>query len=132
VAEHLVDHHFQAQCVRAFQQSVEVGQGAEQRIHIAVVGDVVAEVRHRRLEERRDPDRVHAQAGDVAKPLHDPRQVADTIAIGVEETARIDLVHDGAAPPLFRSHRRPGLSRNQPRICRACRRLRRDCGMRVR
>jgi hypothetical protein len=58
VAEHLVDHHADAERMRLGQQAVEVVQGAEQRIDVAVVGDVVAEVGHRRLEERRDPDRV--------------------------------------------------------------------------
>jgi len=52
VTEHLVDHHFQAKAMRLGQQTVEVGQGAEQWIHRAVVGDVVAEVSHRRLEKR--------------------------------------------------------------------------------
>ena len=34
---------------------------AEQRIDVAIVGDVVAEVRHRRGIDRRNPDRVDAQ-----------------------------------------------------------------------
>ncbi|MDQ1131880.1 hypothetical protein QE386_000475 [Pseudoxanthomonas winnipegensis] len=100
VAEHLVDHHLQAQRMRLGQQGVEVGQRAEQRIDIAVVGDVIAEVGHGRLEERRDPDRVHAQAGDVVQALDDAGQVAHAIAIGVLEAARIDLIDHRAAPPV--------------------------------
>ena len=37
VREHLVDHHPQAELVRARQQRVEVGQRAEDGIDIAVV-----------------------------------------------------------------------------------------------
>ena len=107
VAQHLVDHHLQAQAMGLGQQAIEVVQAAEQRIDVAVVGDVIAEIGHRRLEERRDPDRVHAQRGDVVQALDDARQVADPIAVGVEVAARVDLVDDGSAPPWIVRHRQP-------------------------
>ncbi len=107
VAQHLVDHHLQAQAVGLGQQAVEVVQAAEQRINVAVIGDVVAEVGHRRPEERRDPDRIHAQRGNVVQALDDARQVAHPIAVGIEETARVDLVDDGSAPPWIVRHRQP-------------------------
>ena len=47
-------------------QRVEVGQRAEQRVDVAVVGDVVAAVGHRRGVERREPDRVDAEVAQVA------------------------------------------------------------------
>jgi len=99
VAEHLVDHHLQAKTMRLGQQTVEIGQGAEQRVHRAVVGDVVAEVGHRRLEKRRDPDRIDAQACHVIEAIDDAGQVADAVAIGIDEAARVDLVNRRAAPP---------------------------------
>jgi len=55
VAEHLVDHHFQTKHMRLLKQPVEIIERAEQRIDRAVIGDVVTEIGHRRLEERRDP-----------------------------------------------------------------------------
>ena len=97
---HLVDHDLQAQAVRLGDQLVEVGQVAEQRVDVAVVGDVVAEVLHRRGEEGRQPDDVHAQARDVVELVGDAGQVAHAIAIGVEVAARIDLVDDGFFPPV--------------------------------
>ncbi|KAG0751314.1 hypothetical protein G6F24_014436 [Rhizopus arrhizus] len=84
VAQHLVDHHLQAQAMGLGQQAIKVVQAAEQRIDVAVVGDVIAEIGHRRLEERRDPDRVHAQRGEVVQALDDAWQVADPIAVGIE------------------------------------------------
>ncbi|MNV63607.1 hypothetical protein D3C71_1562110 [compost metagenome] len=99
VAEHLVDHHLQAQPMCLGQQPVEVGQVAEQRVDVALVGDVVAEIGHRRLEERRYPNRVHAQRRDVIQALDDAGQVAHAVTVGVQETARINLVNDGTAPP---------------------------------
>ena len=47
--------------VRLRDQRVEVGEVAEERVDVAVVGDVVAEVGHRRRVERREPDGVDAE-----------------------------------------------------------------------
>jgi hypothetical protein len=99
MAEHLVDHHFQAEPMRLGQQAIEIGQRAEQRIDVTVVGNVVAEISHRRLEEWRDPDRIHTEARHIVEPLDDARQIAHAIAVRVEKAARIDLVDDGTAPP---------------------------------
>ena len=56
-----VEDHPQAARVRGRDQRVEVGERAEQRVDVAVVGDVVAEVGHRRGVDRREPDGVDAQ-----------------------------------------------------------------------
>ena len=53
MADHLVDHHFQAQRVSFFQQRLEVVQGAEHRVYVAVVTHVIAKVEHRRGEKGR-------------------------------------------------------------------------------
>ena len=68
----LVDDHLEAQLVRPRQDRVEVRQVAEQRIDLAIVADVVAEILHRRGEERREPDAVDAQAGDVIELFQHP------------------------------------------------------------
>ena len=126
MAEHLVDHHLEAQAVRLAQQTVEVLQRAEQRIDSAIVGNVIAEIGHRRLEEGRDPDGLDAETRHVVEPLDDARQVTDTIAVGVEEAARIDLVDGGAMPPGRLLHRGDSLlvlecralGQERPHICR--------------
>ena len=100
VRQHLVDHDLQAQRVGARHQLVEIGQSAEQRIDVAIVGYVVAEILHRRREKRRDPHNVDAQAGDVVELGCDAGQVADAVAIAVQKAAWIDLIDDGAAPPV--------------------------------
>jgi len=68
----------------------EILHASEQRVDLPVVGDVVAEVRHRRLEERRDPDCVDTEAGDVVEAFDDAGETADAVAVGVEKTARMD------------------------------------------
>ena len=61
VRQHLVDDHLEAEPVRLGDQRVEIVERAEHRIDVAIVGDVVAEILHRRLEEGRQPDRVDAE-----------------------------------------------------------------------
>jgi hypothetical protein len=109
VAQHLVDHHLEAEPVRLVEHAVEILERAEQRIDRAVVRDVVAEVVHRRAEERRDPDAVHAQARHVRQLFEHARQVAHAVAGAIHEAARVDLVDHRAAPPRlsgFLAHRR--------------------------
>jgi hypothetical protein len=100
VRQHLVDHHLQPQRMRAVDQAAEVAQRAEHRIDRGVVGDVVAEVLHRALEERRQPHRVDAEPGHVLEARSDAGQIADAVGVAVGKAARIDLVDDAAAPPV--------------------------------
>ena len=100
VAPNLVDHHLQAQPLSLGHQCVEVGQCAEARVHAAMVGHVVAEVAHRAREKGRDPDAVDAQRCDVGQPARDAGQVAQTVAVGVGEAARVDLIQRRTTPPV--------------------------------
>ena len=56
-----VEQHLQAQFVRTGHEPVEVAERPEHRRDGAIVGDVVAEVGHRRWIDRRDPYGVHAK-----------------------------------------------------------------------
>ena len=94
-----VQHDLDAVLVRGRHQRVEVVHRPERRVDRAVVGDVVAEVAHRRREERRQPDRVDAEPREVREAVGDPAQVADPITVRVLEGARVDLVDDPAPPP---------------------------------
>jgi hypothetical protein len=95
-----VDDHAEVELVRAPLQAVEVVEGAEQRIHLAVVGDVVARVVLRREEEGGEPDRVDPELAERGESLGDAGEVADAVAVRVRERARVDLVDHGGAPPL--------------------------------
>ena len=85
VVGHEIEQHLHAAAVRRREQLVEVLQRAEQRVDLAVIGDVVAEIGHRRAEDRRQPDRVDAEFHEVIEPAQDARQVADAVAVGVLE-----------------------------------------------
>ena len=95
----LVDDDLHAQRVRALEHPIEVVEGSENGIDIAIVRDVIAEVLHRRPEEGRQPHAVHAQGRHMVKMCEHARQVADPVTVGVGETARVDLIDHRAFPP---------------------------------
>jgi hypothetical protein len=80
-------------------QFVELLERAEQRVDALVVADVVAVVGLRRGVDRREPQDVDPEVGQMVQALQDPAEVADAVAVGVLERARIDLVDDGSRPP---------------------------------
>ena len=84
----------------ALQQTVEIRQGAEHRVDVVVVGDVVAVVRLRGGVDRREPQDVDAEGLQVVELGTNALEVAEAVAVGVFEGARVDLVDDGALPPL--------------------------------
>src|SRR3546814_8342664 len=55
----LVDDDAQAEFMRPGHQGVEIRQRAEDRVDIAIIRHVIAEVAHRAPEKGRKPDRVH-------------------------------------------------------------------------
>ncbi len=88
--------------MRLFDKRVEIGQRAEERVDIAVVGDVVAEVGHRRWVEGRDPEGIDAEPAQVVKSFGDAAQVAGAVAVAVLEASWVDLINDAALPPRKR------------------------------
>ena len=100
VVGHQVDDHADAAGVRLGEHRVEVGERAESRVDVAVVGDVVAGVALRRRVEGGEPDRVDPQFLQVAEPARDAGEVAHAVAVRIGERPGVDLVDRGGAPPL--------------------------------
>src|SRR5690606_4568000 len=100
VRQNLVDHDLETEPMRLGHQRVEIGQRAEHGVDIAIVGDVVAKILHRRVEEGGNPDGVHAEVGDIGQTSGYAPEVAYPIAIRVLEGARIDLIDHRPAPPV--------------------------------
>ena len=94
-----VDRHLDPALVRVGDELVEVGERAEERVDVRVVGDVVAVVDLRRGVEGRQPERVDAELLQVGQPGADALQVADAVPVRVLEAADVDLVEGGAPPP---------------------------------
>ena len=95
-----VDQHPHAEFVCGGDEPVGLGERAELGEDVAVVGDVVAAVGERRRVPRAHPDGVDAELGEVGQPLDDAGHVAGAVTVGVGERPWVDLVHDGAAPPI--------------------------------
>jgi hypothetical protein len=101
VVRHEIENDLQAARMRRRDQRVEIGERAEHRIDIGIVRDIVAEVRHRRGIDRRDPDGVSAELDQMIEPRRDALQVTDAVTVGVLKRARIDLIDDSALPPAM-------------------------------
>ena len=85
---------------RRRRSAVEVGERAEQRVDVAVVGDVVAEVGHRRRGRTATARCASTPSHDRwSRLLRDALEVADAVAVRVGERPRVDLVDDCIAPP---------------------------------
>jgi hypothetical protein len=94
-----IEDHLDPARMRLRNQPLEIRQRAEDRIDVGIVGDVVAEILHRRTEYRRNPDRIDTEIHQVRHPLRDPVEVADPVAIAVLKRPRIDLIDDCGFPP---------------------------------
>ena len=100
VVHHQVGDDPDAPLVRGVEQRHEILDGAELRQHLAVVGDVVPAVAQRRVVERRQPEAVDAQPGQVVELVDQAAQVAGAVAVGVGERPDQHLVEDRALVPL--------------------------------
>ena len=85
----------------------EVVERAVGRVDVGVVGDVVAVVAQRRRIERQQPEGGDAQVLQVVELLRQPAEVADAVAVAVEERADVQLVDDRVLVPQA-GHRESG------------------------
>jgi hypothetical protein len=81
VVGHEIQDDFQAQGVRLCDQALAIGERAEQGIDVVVIGDVIAEIGHRRLVERADPNCIHAKSCKVGKAPANAVEIAHPIAV---------------------------------------------------
>src|SRR5262245_52715811 len=88
--------------MRLVNEPIEVGQGAELRIDVAVVADVVAEIDPRRRVEWCQPDDVDTEIHQVLQSLCDAVEVPNAITVAVLEATDVDLVEDTFCPPVDR------------------------------
>ena len=103
VVRYEVEDHLEPARVGLSYKAVEVGQCAKKRVDVAVVGDVVAEVGHGRGIDRRNPEPVHAEPGEVVEPAADTVKVADAVAVRVLKRTGINLVNHLTLPPRRRA-----------------------------
>ena len=110
VAGNEVEQHLQAPRMGGAQQVPHVGEGAEVGVDGHVVRDVVAPVGQRRCVDRRQPERIDAQLGEVVEPGRDAGDVADAVPVGILERAHVDLIDHAPAISRTPGRARPGRS----------------------
>lgn len=97
-----VEQHLDAQPPGGRHQPVELGEVAEERVDVAVVGDVVAVVGLRGGVEGAQPDPVDTQLLQVRQSGADSGEIADAVAGAVQEAADVHLVDHCLTPPVVR------------------------------
>ena len=95
-----VDDHLDATCVGLVGEMVEVCEGAEPGVDVAIVADVVSAVSERGGIEGGQPDGVDSELGQIAQSAAQAGEVPDAVRVGVGEAAWIDLIHHRRAPPV--------------------------------
>ena len=99
VIQHEIRDHPQAVAMGGLEEAVEVRHGPVVGMDRLVVGDVVAVVAQRRLEEGQEPEAVDAELLQVGELTRQPREVADAVVIAVPEGAHVQFVEDGVLVP---------------------------------
>jgi hypothetical protein len=98
VDDELGDHAQPVPVCLAHEQ-LKVSTGPVGRMHVGVVGHVIAVVSQRRRVERQQPDRVDPEVLHVVQPLAQTAEVADAVVIGVVERLDVQLVDDRILVP---------------------------------
>src|SRR4029077_17714198 len=99
VIEHHLDDHANVAVVSGLQEELEVIKVSVIGMDGSVVGDVVAIVPQRRGKEWHEPEGVYAEFLKVIELLRQAAKIADTVAVGVEECADVDLVNNCVLVP---------------------------------
>ena len=81
------------------QKIMEITEGPVLRVDSEIIRDVVAVVAERRDVEGEDPDGGDAQVAQVGDLLQQTPEIADAVAVAVEEAPDMDLVNDGVLVP---------------------------------
>ena len=107
MVEHRVHHHLKAAFVALVQEPLEVLHGAEGRVYLSVVGDVVAVVVPRRVVQRRKPYGRRPELLYVVELRDDAGDIAHAVIVRIHEAERIYLINDRFFIPVcFYRHNR--------------------------
>ena len=100
VVRYDIDDYLDTGPMRGRSHRIEVIHGTEAWIHVAIVDHVVAAVGQIGWIERRQPDRIDAQLLQIIHLFGDTGDVAQSVAVHILETARINLVDHRLLPPI--------------------------------
>lgn len=89
---HQIEDQTHAPGVAGFDEDFDVGDGAIWGVHGFVFRDVVAHVVLRTVIHGREPDHVDAEGRQVVDFRDDAWDIAEPVAVRVQEGGRVDLV----------------------------------------
>ena len=92
VVQHEIADHAQAARMRRIEEAAQVVQGAVVRMHVEIVGHVVAVVAARRRVVGQQPERVDAERYQIVQSREQAGEIADAVVVAVEERLDVDLV----------------------------------------
>ena len=82
-----------------YEKTIEASEVTEDRVDGRMVTDVVTEIGHRRAVDRREPNCINTEAGNVVQSRTDAGEITYAVAVRVRKRARIDLIDDRRPPP---------------------------------
>ena len=82
---HHIEDHPDLALVCFFNESFGVGDGAEERIDVAIIGDVVTTVALRARKDGAEPYGIHTECLQIIETGRCTGQVADTIPVAIGE-----------------------------------------------
>src|SRR6218665_2962846 len=102
--------------VRRCQQSIEIRQGAKERIHVAIVRNIVSGIMLWGGVEREHTTLANAKLVEGIQSRCDSVEITDSVSRRIRKRTRVYLVNYGCSPPFRRVHSgHPIHSRRQPR-----------------
>src|SRR2546428_13279197 len=96
---HKIQDELDVTLVGLIKQGIQVCQGSEERMHIAVIANIITEIGHGRRVDGRKPDGINTEPLQVVQLAADTREVSYPIAIAIEKTAWVDLINHARLPP---------------------------------
>ena len=101
----VVDYQFgdyaQPPAMGLIDEAVEVRHVTDGRMHVMVIGDIIAVIEPRGRIEREEPERGHTQLLQIVELGDQAGKIADAITVAVKEGLDVQLIYDGVLVPQW-------------------------------
>src|SRR6266487_3239023 len=104
--------------MRRIKKRAEIIEGAEVRIDVEIIGDVVAVITQRRGIEWQEPDSRNAELLEIIELFNQATEVAHPIAVAVTKRLNVQLIDDRVLVPKRIHSRITQPLRHAANLCR--------------
>ena len=98
---HKIEKDIHIPLLRLGNQLLHVFIGAESRINLVVIGNIIALVGKRGKKAGRNPDDIDSEFLQIIEFFNNPLDVSNSISLRILKAFRINLISDLLLPPLF-------------------------------